>query len=112
MITVMRNGLFREAALEANRQTLYGSCLASFGIRACTLAIVVFVTIGVIAAYACTQTYTKKEHVTGTVVAPNGTVRLFAPKAGVVTKLYMSEGGIVQKGDPLFEVLLTLSPEE
>ena len=55
----------------------------------------------------CFGEYPRKAHISGWLVPEHGLVRVFAPQAGIVTKISVEEGAEVHKGDPL----LTLSAE-
>lgn len=49
-------------------------------------------------------TYTRKAHVTGWLVPRQGLMRVFAPAAGVATRIYVREGAEVARAAPLLAV--------
>lgn len=49
-------------------------------------------------------TYTRKAHISGWLVPQQGMMRVFAPHAGVATRIYVREGSIVKAGAPLVAV--------
>lgn len=108
----MRNALFREEALNAKRETLYGDALSLRGLPAGILAVVILVLVLCVTFYAFTQKYIRKEHVGGQIDVPNGTTRIFAPKLGLVEAVFVKEGSLVRKGDRLLALAPTLAPEE
>jgi membrane fusion protein len=67
---------------------------------ACTIALVI--------AVLCAGSYTRKARVAGWLVPAQGMVRVFAPRAGVATTIFVREGEQVVQG----QILVSLSSEE
>ena len=95
------SSLFRSAAIRSHRQRLFGDVVLSQP-RSLTITSIflAFSTLSII-AYLATGTYARKETVAGVLAPREGTVRIMAPAAGVIDRLYASEGLIVDKGDAL-----------
>ncbi|TAM59017.1 MAG: HlyD family efflux transporter periplasmic adaptor subunit [Rhodanobacter sp.] len=105
--TVLSQGLFRQEAIDAQTAPSLGTVrlatpvshqvwtLAALGVAA---GIVVWLFVG---------QYTRREHVTGSLVPQAGLINVTARSAGTVTKIDIAEGAIVHAGD----VLLTISSE-
>ena len=55
-------------------------------------------------AFAATANYARKQTTAGALVPDTGTVRIAAPKAGVLTELFVAHGATVAPSDPLFTV--------
>lgn len=103
----MSHGLFRQQAMAAQAPQVLGTIglatpvshqvwtLAAVGIAA---AIVVLLFLG---------NYTRREHVTGSLVPQAGLISIIARSAGTVTGIYVAEGSQVHAG----EALLTVSGE-
>jgi len=54
--------------------------------------------------FAATANYARKQTTTGALVPDTGTVRVAAPRAGVLTEMFVANGATVAPGDPLFTV--------
>ncbi|HQT75600.1 MAG: hypothetical protein B7Z80_14885 [Rhodospirillales bacterium 20-64-7] len=59
--------------------------------------------IGIIAFLFVAQ-YARKEVAIGYLAPVSGTTRVFAPQPGVISAVYVAQGDLVQKGQPLFVV--------
>jgi membrane fusion protein len=60
------------------------------------------VSIAVAGAYAATASYARKQTASGVLVPSAGIARVNAPRAGVITALYVANGSSVVAGAPLF----------
>jgi membrane fusion protein len=69
-------------------------------------ALTAFLGVSIAAAiiFAATANYARKQTTAGALVPDTGTVRIAAPRAGVLTELFVVNGAIVAPGDPLFTV--------
>lgn len=98
------NGLFREEVMQAHRsqslgtirlatpvsQQVWGICAAI-----CTIAIVLWLYLG---------HYTRREHVTGTLVPQAGLLNVTARSTGTITRLDVDAGTSVREGAPLLTI--------
>lgn len=103
----MRPALFRPEVLAQRPDGRHGEVLIAHPpgfVLLITLAVACAV--GLI-VYACWGEYTRKEHVTGSLVPSRGLIRVFTPQAGTVLEKPVHEGQHVHQGD----VLLVLSSE-
>jgi membrane fusion protein len=96
------NSLFREQAVTHKTQRFHGTVVLArtWGYPALTLLFCAI--IGAIIAFALNFGFTRKETVSGMLVPERGSVRLATPQAGVISRLYVSEGQAVRAGDPLY----------
>lgn len=94
----MRTTLFRQHALEHQQQRLPGDVLLtptlSYGV---ITGIVVFWVVVVI-YFLCTQQYSRHATVTGWLEPVGGQLRLNATRRGLVTRIFVKEGGYVESG--------------
>ncbi|WP_299573205.1 HlyD family efflux transporter periplasmic adaptor subunit [uncultured Shewanella sp.] len=103
------SGLFRQQAVEAQKQKLHGDVslaqpisiyISSFVILAIIIAIVLFLSF---------SHYARKETVRGYLVPDKGVIKTFANRSGNVEILHVSEGDFVPKGSPLATIVLRRS---
>lgn len=103
------SGLFRQQAVEAQKQKLHGDVslaqpisiyISSFVILAIIIAIVLFLSF---------SHYARKETVRGYLVPDKGVIKTFANRSGNVDILHVSEGDFVKKGSPLATIVLRRS---
>ena len=103
----MRPALFRPEVLAQRPDGRHGEVLIAHPPALILLvALAVAFTAG-LAAYAWWGEYTRKEHVSGSLVPTRGLIRVFPPQAGTVLEKAVREGQPVRQGD----VLLVLSSE-
>jgi membrane fusion protein len=98
------SALFRDESIEARRKRLYGSLVVR---TPASLVIAVWCLIAAAAgaaAYALCADYTRWEVVDGYVYPDQGVARLFAPRAGSVARVFVTEGQRVKAGTPLVEI--------
>lgn len=94
--------LFREEALAERRTQWLGTVLLVPRLSQTLLTV-----LGASAATALVGvlwfgSYTRTAHIGGWLVPQDGLIQVFAPQAGVVTRVKVREGSIVAIGDPLF----------
>ncbi len=96
--------LFRKQALDYQRERLYGEVIliqpVSFTILTFFL---VFVTCLII-IFLFMNTYTKRERVAGYIFPDQGMVPIYPSQQGILSKINVSEGKYVKKGDDLFSI--------
>jgi len=102
-----RRPLFRQAAVDAQRDTLCGSVLLARQPhwRLLTAAVTLLTT--AIVAFLFFGEYTRKERVSGYLVPTQGLIKIFTPQPGTIRERRVVEGQLVRKGD----VLLVISSE-
>lgn len=100
-VKISHHDLFRAEVLAERQAPLLGKILleprASQSMLVAVsmvlgLAVVVFLFVG---------SYARKARVSGVLVPTLGIARVVAPQAGVVTEIFVSEGAVVKKGQPL-----------
>src|SRR5690606_1117252 len=108
-------GLFRRQAVEYRRRSWLGDItldqpkthwLLTAGLIATAVAVVMFL---------CTQSYTSRSQVTGTLVPVHGLSSVVAPTDGVITRILVPEGGKVRAGQALGTIAVpraTLSDDD
>jgi membrane fusion protein len=93
--------LFREEALEHRAPRLHGDViLTSSPIQAALVAIIVIVTIALI-IWAVIGSYNRIETVSGELTPTGDYSKLYALRAGVVSRLFVREGQMVTSGQPI-----------
>lgn len=94
--------LFRQAALEAQRNQGFGRIVLVRPIAFSFLAAVATTCALVIIAFLFLGQYTKRAHVQGLLVPDSGLIKVSSPVAGVVVEQRVREGQSVRAGDVLF----------
>jgi membrane fusion protein len=104
----MRTTLFRQEALDFNREKLLGDALAAspLSLRFLTAAACALATC--IVSFACWGEYAPTVHVSGYLAPNGGLIRVFATQTGTRIAQHVREGQHVLQGDTLF----VLSTEE
>lgn len=100
-------GLFREEVIEAQTASQLGVVRLATPVSHQVWTLVAVSLAGVIAAWLFLGQYTRREHVTGSLVPQAGLLTVTSRNAGTVTGLRVAEGSVVHAGD----VLLTISDE-
>src|SRR5438105_1708924 len=94
--------LFRQQALEHQRQKLYGTILLARPLSFSALtALFVAVAIAIV-AFFFTFGFNRKATVPGVLLPDQGLVRIYPSQAGVVVERRVSDGQLVDYGDVLF----------
>jgi membrane fusion protein len=93
--------LFRSEVLDERQTPLLGKILLEPKVSH-TFLVGISVALGAaVVAFMILGSYAKKARISGLLVPTQGTARIFAPQAGVVTDIYVSDGTTVKKGAPL-----------
>lgn len=101
----MPDGLFRKTAVEARCQHQYAGHGADAPPAAhWLLAAVAVLTVAAIALLLLRGSYAPSMQVRGYLVPASGTVRVFAPRSGIVVDRYVAEGHYVIAGAALLEL--------
>ncbi|EDQ00905.1 HlyD family secretion protein [Shewanella benthica] len=101
--------LFRQQAVEAQKQKLHGDVSLAQPI---SIYISVFTILSIIIAivfFLSFSHYARKETVRGYLVPDKGLIKTFANRSGNIEILHVSEGDIVKKGSPLATIVLRRS---
>jgi membrane fusion protein len=103
----MNPPLFREEALGAQVDRLYGATLTARSPALTLLTLGAAVMAAAIISFLVLAHYTRKEHVTGYLAPSAGLIKVFTPQLGTVVAQHVAEGQTVAQG----EVLLVVSSE-
>lgn len=100
----MTQSLFRNEAIEAQKEALQGGVLiaAPPALRVLVAAAVLIAC--VLIGYACWGEYTRKAHVAGYLAPTLGLVKIHTPQTGRVLEKRVSEGQLVKRGDTLLVI--------
>ena len=98
---------FRQQAIAAQCNTLYGDTSIAQGPRTGLLVSVAVLVVAALLAFAAWGQYTRKEHVLGYLAPTSGLIKVYTPQAGTVLEKRVTEGQAVKQGD----VLLVISSE-
>ena len=100
--------LFRPELLQERQHQWLGTVLLKPRPMHAWFAASAALTVAAIVAALALGSYTSKARVAGWLVPAQGVVRVFAPRAGVATRVFVHEGETVASGQPL----MALSTEE
>ncbi|THC43643.1 HlyD family secretion protein [Massilia sp. Mn16-1_5] len=100
--------LFRPEVMRHQQPEWLGPVLVKPRAMNWWFALLAGITVVAILGLLFAASYTRKAHVSGWLIPQQGMVRVFAPRAAVVTELLVREGAQVNKGQPLAQ----LSAEE
>ncbi|MCA0949852.1 HlyD family secretion protein [Shewanella chilikensis] len=103
------SSLFRKQAVEAQKQKLHGDISLAQPLSIYNSAFIIFVVVTAIAVFLSCSHYARKETVRGYLVPNKGLIKTFANRSGNVEKLHVSEGALVQEGDPLVTIVFRRS---
>ncbi|MCL1073992.1 HlyD family secretion protein [Shewanella dokdonensis] len=103
------SSLFRKQTIEAQKQKLHGDVSLAQPLSIYNSAFIIFIVVTAIAVFLSCSHYARKETVRGYLVPNKGLIETFANRSGNVEKLHVSEGTLVQKGDPLVTIILRRS---
>lgn len=100
------SSLFRQQAVDAQKQRLYGSISLAQPASIYGVALVLSMIVVMIAVFLFVSEYTRKETVRGYLVPEKGVLKTYASRAGTIEQLHVSEGELVLKGQPLATLVL------
>jgi membrane fusion protein len=108
----MRTGLFRQEALDHQREKLLGEVTLARPLSLSVLtALAVLMALAVL-AFLCWGEYTRKARVSGYLAPSTGLIKVYVPQAGTLIEKYVREGQPVQRGDRLFVLSTERSSRE
>lgn len=95
--------LFRKQAIDAATQR-YGSPVGAPGVGMwLTTGFVIILLISSV-AFVLSTSFPRRETASGALVPSSGLLSITSQRSGVISKVYVEEGAIVQKGDPIVRV--------
>lgn len=103
----MNRPLFRQEAIDAQRNSLCGAVLLAWQPTWLLFTIAAVLMVAAILSFAIWGQFTRKEHVTGYLAPTKGLIKIFTPQPGRVLERHVMEGQAVTEG----EVLLIVSSE-
>ncbi|MGB3471397.1 MAG: HlyD family efflux transporter periplasmic adaptor subunit [Erythrobacter sp.] len=96
--------LFRSQVLESNADRLHGEVVFSQALSTKLFVGALFAIIAIAAVWVSIGTYARIETVPGRLITDIPSASVSAPQAGIVARLAVEEGQVVQKGDPVLVV--------
>ncbi|MGQ3044171.1 MAG: HlyD family secretion protein [Brevundimonas aurantiaca] len=90
--------LYRREAVEHANQRLSGVVVMTSSVSSRLLTIAALLIVAVVALFAGLSTYSRKETVSGFLTPPAGLIRVAARQGGVIERLHVAEGDIVDQG--------------
>lgn len=98
--------LFRQQAVEAQKQRLFGSISLAQPLSLHLCVAVILTLVALVVLFLFISEYTRKETVRGFLVPEQGLLKTYAPRSGVIEVLHVREGELVSKGQPLVTLVL------
>lgn len=100
------NNLFRDEVFEARKQRLYGEVVLTQPLSTKIMVAALFAIMIIAGVWVTQGTYSRIETVPGILVTNQATAKIYPSQQGIVTKLLVSDGAIVRKGERLAVVNL------
>ena len=100
----MTSQLFRQEAIDAQRAKLWSDVTLTTPLPLKLAAAALFISVAALGAFLATGSFSHKEHAPGFIAAHEGVANVMAPRGGAVAEVFVKEGQVVKKGDPLFSV--------
>ncbi|RME65727.1 MAG: HlyD family efflux transporter periplasmic adaptor subunit, partial [Alphaproteobacteria bacterium] len=97
-------GLFRREAVDHRRQRLWGDVIMVQPLSSTVMAGVLLAIVALAGAVLVFGSYARTALAPGLLVPQQGSVRIYAPQAGVVASVMVSEGDTVAAGETLMTV--------
>jgi membrane fusion protein len=101
-----QNSLFRQEVGQFLRDRQWGGVVLLQPLSISALAWGMVVGVGLIIGFLFAAQYARKETVTGYLAPTAGVVKIFSPRPGIIQALHVSEGDIVQAGQPLATIAM------
>jgi membrane fusion protein len=95
--------LFRRQAIEAATQR-YGAPVSAPGIGLAMATGFVVLLLLLAGIFLLTTSFPRKETVSGSLVPTAGLLTITSQRSGIVSKVYVEEGALVKRGDPIVRV--------
>jgi membrane fusion protein len=103
----VQQNLFRQEVFDVQETKSLGTIRIATPVSHQTWSLVALATVAAILVWLLVGQYTRREHVSGTLVPKAGLISITARNTGTVLKVHVAEGDMVHRGDPL----LTISGE-
>ena len=100
----MANKLFRQEAIDAQREKLLGEVSLARPVPLWIFTVVALAFALGLVAFSVWGEYARRERVDGFLALDSGAARLLAPEAGVVAEILAKEGDEVESGQPLIRL--------
>jgi len=100
----MANGLFRQEAIDAQREKLLGEVSLARPVPLAAFTGVALLFAALLVSFSVWGEYSRRERVDGFLALDSGAARLLAPGAGTITDILAKEGDEVQAGQPLIRL--------
>ena len=104
--------LFRPEAVTHTARRLAGEVLLAAPLSSRLIGLALSAIVIAAAVFAGVATYARTESVSGWLVPDRGLIRAAAPSAGIIQKMFVSEGDIVPEGRHLAEITLSAETED
>jgi membrane fusion protein len=105
----MPRQLFRQEAIDAQREKFLGEAIIARPVPAWVFTLLAAGTAFLVIAVAVWGQYTRRERVEGYLALDAGAARVLIPDSGRVTDLLIKEGDEVKAGDPMARIFLDRS---
>jgi len=112
MTAATANNLFREQVTERRRQRLYGDVVLSDSRISSRFVIAIGVISVSLIVWATTATYPRTEGVPGVVMTSEPSAKVFALRTGVAERVFVREGSVVRRGQPLVFIGVDMRDED
>ena len=109
---MMRQDLFRQEALDFNREKLLGEAVLSKPLSLSVLTAAAVLIALAVMTFACWGEYTRKAHVSGYLAPSKGLIKVYAPESGTLVEKHVREGQTVRRGDMLYVLSTERSSRE
>jgi membrane fusion protein len=100
----MANRLFRQEAIDAQREKLLGEVSLARPVPLAAFTGVAILFAALLVSFSVWGEYSRRERVDGFLALDSGAARLLAPGAGTITDILAKEGDEVQAGQPLIRL--------
>lgn len=97
-------GLFRQEALQAERQKWLGSVILSTPLSLRFFTFFICAVIALVILFCILFSYTRKQTITGQLVPDKGVIKVYSQQYGIVIEKKVKEGDKVKQGDALYVI--------
>jgi len=106
------NDLYRKEAVEHGSRRLLGAVVLATPLSTKLLSLAALVVVATIVTFLSLARFSQKETVAGWIVPEGGLMRVVARQGGVVERLDVTEGEVVDQGAKLVSLRLSLADEQ
>ncbi|WP_417441505.1 HlyD family secretion protein [Idiomarina sp.] len=101
-------GLFRNSAIKAQANKLDGDVIVAQPVSTTVLTSCLLAAVAIAIVFLASSSFNRKETVSGFLQPDSGISKIAAPRNGVISAIYVNDGELVKKGQPL---ILLKTPE-